>query len=263
MRLTLLEHIGKIYNLDANELAVCSAIFSFTKGGRGWFSSYPILANQLPFTISEATVKRVVKRLIDLKLIERRGKPLFVTDLCINAETNCTSDKVNLAPEQGQTAPQVGSNCTQNKVKLPHIYNKDINNDNNKINLACDNIAQQETSSDEFDFDVFKSTFNKATDNHAEWQTRENACIARWKNMPQERRAIIIRWLKLNHPEQTNPIFFLDNSSSLEPYNYFGKEQPKGIDYFIAIYNGSKGLYSAADVYIFDMKDPIRFDVPN
>lgn len=263
MRLTLLEHIGKIYNLDANELAVCSAIFSFTKGGRGWFASYSVLANQLPFTISEATVKRVVKRLIDLKLIERRGKPLFVTDLCINAETNCRSDKVNLAPEQDQTAPQVGSNCTQNKVKLTHIYNKDTNKDNNTINLACDKIAQQQTSSDEFNFDVFKSTFNSATDNHAEWDNRENACIARWKNIPQERRAIVIRWLKIKKTEQTNPIFFLDNCSSLEPFNYAGKRQPAGIEYFFAFYNGVKGLYSAADVYIFDMKDPIRFEVPN
>lgn len=262
MRLTLLEHIGKIYELDANELAVCSAIASFSKT-RGWFGSYPAMVKQLPFTISEATVKRVVKRLLNLNLIERRNKVLFTTDLCKNAEQNAPSDKVNLSSEQGHIDTPTESNCSRNKVKLTHIYNKDIYKDNNTINTACDKIAPQEARRDEFDFNVFKSTFNFATDNQAEWQTRENACIARWLKLPQERRAIIIRWLKLNHPEQTNPIFFLDNCSSLQPFNYNGKKQPAGIHYFKAIYNGSRGLYSADDVKVFDMQDPIPFIVPN
>ena len=260
MRLTLLEHIGKIYNLDANELAVCSAIFSFTKGGRGWFASYSALANQFSFVISEATVKRDVKRLLDLKLIERRGKALFVTDLCINAEANCHSDKVNLAPGQGQTAPQAGSNCTQKKVKLTHIYNKDTNKDNNKINLACDKIAQQQTSGDEFNFDVFKSVFTKATNNQALWTNREKACQQKWQEKSQQERAQILRWLDKRGSNENNPIFFLSNFSMPEPTNYAGQEFPKGRTFYQVPLSDKKfAYYTAEDVEDFGISNATFF----
>lgn len=260
MKLTLLENIGKLHNLDANELAVCSAIFSFSRGGRGWFGSYPALALLLPFLISETTVKRVIKRLVELNLIEKRGKAFFVTELCINEETNCPSDKVKLTPEQGQSDTPTGSNCSKNKVKSTHIYNKDIYKDNNTINLACDKSAQQETSSDEYNFNVFKSVFNKATDNQALWTNREKACQQKWQEKSLQERAQILRWLEKKGSNENNPIFFLSNFSMPEPTNYAGQEFPKGRTFYrVPLPDKKFAYYTAEDVEDFGISNATLF----
>ena len=45
------------------------------------------------------------------------------------------------------------------------------------------------------------------------------------------------------------------------PVNHFGKPLSRSITYYTAIYNGAKGLYTAADVERYHMSNPQKFEL--
>ena len=46
-----------------------------------------------------------------------------------------------------------------------------------------------------------------------------------------------------------------------EPTNYAGKALPRGGEYYLAEYNGQRGLYKAEDVKAHNMLNPQKFDI--
>ena len=45
------------------------------------------------------------------------------------------------------------------------------------------------------------------------------------------------------------------------PVNHFGKPLSRSLTYYTAIYNGTKGLYTAADVERYHMSNPQKFEI--
>ena len=54
-------------------------------------------------------------------------------------------------------------------------------------------------------------------------------------------------------------IAVLNNDNA--PVNHFGKPLSRSITYYTAIYNGAKGLYTAADVERYHMSNPQKFEL--
>ena len=92
MKLLIDDTTGREHGLNANETCVYAAILKCTKAGRGWFANYRDLAAALPFVISHVTVFNVVRKLLNLGLIERRDNALFAV---LNNETNPLNNGTN------------------------------------------------------------------------------------------------------------------------------------------------------------------------
>ena len=130
-----------------------------------------------------------------------------------------------------------------------------------EANIARETLATQQHDSIDYSFEGFKQAFNEATDNRAEWAGRENACFKIWSNTPIIKCKYIVKRLLECKCSKTNPLFFLQDFVMPEPVSYFGKELARGVDYFIAIYNGQRGLYTAADVKLYEMQNPQPFEI--
>ena len=142
MKLLLNDKIGKAYELDGNELSVYSFIDKYSDE-KGWFSTYPRMAEFLPFVVSVKTIERIVKRLINLGLIERRNNALYT-------RTNCPPAADKLSSQDGQNVPSEQTNCPSQTDKLSPIYNKEINKKREEENITASDIIETPSPSTSF-----------------------------------------------------------------------------------------------------------------
>ena len=77
---------------------------------------------------------------------------------------------------------------------------------------------------------------------------------------PATRKAMFNHLSEHGAPKE-NPMFWAKRFPESVPTNYFGKELARGVTYYTAIYNGKKGLYTAADVEFYEMQDPQPFKI--
>ena len=124
MKLLIDDTTGREHNLNANEACVYAAILKCTKAGRGWFANFSDLANALPFVVSDETVRRAVKKLFHLGLLEKRGNAIF-------AKPQIVAD----TPQNVVAEPQNVADAPQNVANPDTPYNPLIlNNENMKEN---------------------------------------------------------------------------------------------------------------------------------
>ena len=94
------------------------------------------------------------------------------------------------------------------------------------------------------------------------YSNRKTVTFQQWQQRTPAARKAMLRHLATNGAPKKNPFFWVqDFPEPAEPTNYFGKELARGVNYFTAIYNGKKGLYTAADVEFFEMQNPQPFNI--
>jgi len=235
-------------NLSPSECRVYAYIYGLTESKNSKINGYNGSVRQLAkdLGLSLGTTSAVLRNLQDNQLI-------------INQQGTFRSVQLSNNNVQFPNNSVQFPNKNVQLLNSPYTPIKEINKETTTNNV-CDTLAQQMSKRDDSDFSVFKSLFTKATANRAEWTNRENACYKKWQEeIPTEQRAQIIRWLNKNESSETNPIFFLMNFSLPEPTNYDGRELPRGVDFYRADFNGKNGLYTAADVELYDMQNPQPF----
>lgn len=245
-------------NLNPSESRVFAYIYGLTESKNTKINGYNGSVRQLAkdLGLSLGTTSSVLRTLQDNQLIVNQQGTLRSVQFP-NNNVQFLNDSVQF-PNENVHFP----NKSVQLLNSPYTPIKEINKEITTTNNTCDTIALQTSKKEDSDFSVFQSAFNNATGNRAEWTNRENACYKIWhEEIPNDKRAQIIRWLNQNDCNQTNPIFFLRGFQMPEPTNYYGKQLPKGIDFYEAIYNGKKGLYTASDVQLYDMQDPQPFIV--
>ena len=107
-----------------------------------------------------------------------------------------------------------------------------------------------------------------------EFKRRRLACMALWESYsPAKQQGIYARIQgKKQRGEfvHENPYFAIEDNSRepamqhrplAEPTNYFGKPLSRSTNYYVAWYNGEKGLYTAHDVQAFNMSNPQKFEL--
>ena len=90
-------------------------------------------------------------------------------------------------------------------------------------------------------------------------QNRKGATYEIWAQRNPATRKAMFNHLSEHGAPKENPIFWAKRFPESVPTNYFGKPLSRSLTYYIAIYNGTKGLYTAADVERFHMSNPEKF----
>ena len=90
-------------------------------------------------------------------------------------------------------------------------------------------------------------------------QNRKGATYEIWAQRNPATRKAMFCYLEEHGAPKENPMFWAKRFPESVPTNYFGKELARGVTYYTAIYNGKKGLYTAADVEFYEMQDPQPF----
>lgn len=105
------------------------------------------------------------------------------------------------------------------------------------------------------------------------FEDRKVCSLRQWQaRSPQARQAMIEHLKTHGAPLNRNPYFWIQDFPEPglepvtravtpvgEPTNYFGKPLPRGFEFFTAIHNGKKGLFTASDVQLYNMQDPQPF----
>ena len=107
-----------------------------------------------------------------------------------------------------------------------------------------------------------------------EFKRRRQACMALWDSFsPEQQQDIYARIQgKLQRGEfvHDNPYFAIEDNSRAPrqprtilqpPTNYAGKPLPRGFEFYLAEYNGQRGLYKAEDVQAHHMSNPQKFEI--
>ena len=102
---------------------------------------------------------------------------------------------------------------------------------------------------------------------------RTEACRRLWESFDLQRQRYTYRTIrdKKRRGEfvDDNPYFAIEDNSHapkqkavlLEPTNYFGKPLSHSTNYYIALYNGQKGLYTEEAVRAYHMSNPQKFEL--
>lgn len=84
---------------------------------------------------------------------------------------------------------------------------------------------------------------------------RRAATLKLWTDKPPVVREAILKEVAANGgPKGKNPYFFVQEFAAPEPVNYNGRRLKPGVQYVIAKYKGSYGMYSVEEARAFGME---------
>ena len=262
----------KAFGLNANEVLVYSAIAAVSKE-KGWYVSYESLTNHLPCVISTRTVERAIRRLTDLKLIERRRNALFATKNCLPPADKLSPTTDKLSVTNRQIVPAKPTNCPLETDKLSPIYNKEYKEkeEGNTI-TSCDTIAttipptpssivknSDQATQPLCSFDQLLAAFKSLNPNVNPSPKVIDAARKLWDNLPDDKQQQILDAVQKGTWNKDNLEWFISDFKFREPFNYLGKKQETGYSYYFAWHNGERGLYTKQDVDAFQMSNPEHF----
>lgn len=246
---------GKAYGLNANELSVYEAIGKCSRkdDARGWYADLQTLADQLPHRIGRMTVSRAVDKLLTLGLIRRDGNSLFV---CAQNEheraqiehADAQNEHANAQNEQNSTPPYT-----------PPINNKnEMEKENTRTCVPTHDTANPETSIIVPEFYDLTSEYQQKGGEHIIKGIVLDAAQEAWRRSSPAKKIKLLEAVSSGAHFKPRLDWLISDFPEPSPTNWSGTEQGGKMlaDHTAAIaqYNGRYGVYTFADITLFNLK---------
>jgi hypothetical protein len=118
---------------------------------------------------------------------------------------------------------------------------------------------------------TFDNLWTKVLKPQGEYIYRERACRRLWDTFNPAKQLEIYDRIEGKKQRcefvNPNPYFAIVNNVGdttpvyNPPTNYFGKTLARGVNYFLATFNGIKGLWTEEDVKRYNMSNPQKFEL--
>ncbi len=240
-------------NLSPVECRIYAYIYGLTESKTAKIKGYNGSTRQLSRTLglSLGMTSIVLNNLQNEQLIVRQDG-VYRTVQSVNESVQPLNDGVQSVNDNVQP---LNESVQSLNPRTPIYINKEKIEENN----ACDTIDTHKPSTSSFNnslslFDQLLTAYKSLNPNTKPSADALAEARTLWDNLPDYKQHQLLEAVQNNSWNKSRLDWLINDYHNFrEPFNYLGKEQPKGYSYFFAVHNGKRGLYTKQDVEAFHL----------